>query len=281
MNASGWDPATDCVLAEVDETVIGYGNVRWEDDNDGGRDYATSGRVHPEWRRRGLGRAIHHANVRRLREIAAGHDLPPTVERRLEAWVMESQVGAAALLASEGFTVARYFFEMLRPNLETAVELPMPEGLEIRPMLPEHYRAVWDADTEAFSDHWGAMDTSDQAFTRYFSGPSFEPDIWRVAWDGDEVAGSVANIVMREFNDQTGSQRGVLAGVSVRRAWRGRGLARALVSQSLIALRERGMTEAVLGVDADNPTGALGAAGPKCPQRPKRPSARARSRTSR
>lgn len=256
--ASGWDPVVDCLLAEVDGSIIGYGKVQWAVDTDGGRNYSTHGTIHPDWRRRGLGRAIYHANVRRLREIAAGQDLPPSVERRLEAWIMESQVGALALLESEGFTVARYFFEMLRPNLETAVELPMPEGLEVRPMLPEHYRAVWDADAEAFADHWGGMDNSDQAFERYFSGPTFEPDIWRVAWDGDEVAGSVANIIMREYNAQTGSRRGILAGVSVRRAWRGRGLARALVSQSLIALRERGMTEAVLGVDADNPTGALG-----------------------
>ncbi len=256
--ASGWDPAVDCFVAEVEGSVIGYGKVQWSQDTDGGRNYSTHGSIHPDWRRRGLGRAMYHANVHRLREIAAGQDLPSTVERRLEAWVMESQVGAIALLESEGFTVARTFFEMLRPNLETAVELPMPEGLEVRPMLPEHYRAVWNADAEAFADHWGGMDSSDQAFERYFSGPSFEPDIWRVAWDGEQVAGSVANIIMREYNAQTGSQRGILAGVSVRRAWRGRGLARALVSQSLIVLREHGMTEAVLGVDATNPTGALG-----------------------
>ena len=125
-------------------------------------------------------------------------------------------------------------------------------------MRAEHHRAVWEADKEAFADHWGGMDFSDQAFRRYFSGPDFEPDLWRVAWDGDDVAGSVANVIMREYNAQTGSRRGLLAGVSVRRAWRGRGLARALVAQSLVALRERGMREAVLGVDADNPTGALG-----------------------
>ena len=125
-------------------------------------------------------------------------------------------------------------------------------------MVPEHYRQVWDADAEAFTDHWGGIDVSEQAFDRYFGGPDFEPDLWRVAWDGEQVAGSVANVVMRQYNAQTGSRRAVLAGVSVRRPWRGRGLARALVAQSLAALRERGMTEAVLGVDADNPTGALG-----------------------
>jgi ribosomal protein S18 acetylase RimI-like enzyme len=111
---------------------------------------------------------------------------------------------------------------------------------------------------EAFADHWGGIPNSEATFERFFSGPDFQPELWRVAWDGDEVAGQVNNMVMRELNAQTGSRRGLLAGVSVRRPWRGRGLARALVSQSLVAFREIGMTDAVLGVDADNPTGALG-----------------------
>ena len=256
--AAGYDPLRDCLIAQVGDVVIGYGKIHWVDDTDGGRNYASWGAVHPEWRRRGLGRAILRANHRRLREIAATHDVAPDVARRFETWAAESQVGAMALLESDGFTVARSFFEMLRPNLDDVAEFPVPEGIEVRPMRPEHHRQVWEADIEAFSDHWGGMDTSDQTFRRFFSGPSFEPDIWRVAWDGDQVAGSVSNVVMREFNDVTGARRGLLAGVSVRRPWRGRGLARALVAQSLVALRERGMAEAVLGVDADNPTGAVG-----------------------
>ncbi len=44
---------------------------------------------------------------------------------------------------------------------------------------------------------------------------------------------------------------------SVRRPWRRRGVARALIARGLEALRERGLDEAILGVDADNPQGAL------------------------
>lgn len=256
-HASGYEPEQDCLVAEVDSRMAGYGKVHWVDDTDGGRNYASWGAVHPEWRRRGLGRAILRANHRRLREIAATHELAPDVARRYDSWASETQPGAMALLESEGMSVARYFFEMLRPDLDGVAPLPVPDGIEVRPMLPDHYRQVWEADKEAFADHWGGMDVSEQAFERYFSGPDFEPDLWRVAWDGNAVAGSVANVVMREYNALTNSRRGLLAGVSVRRPWRRRGLARALVAQSLVAFRERGMTDAVLGVDADNPTGAL------------------------
>lgn len=258
-NPTGYDPLRDCLIAQVGDEVVGYGKVHWVDDADGGRDYESWGAVHPAWRRRGLGRAILRANHRRLREIAATHAVGPDVQRRFETWAAETQVGAIALLESEGFSVARSFFEMLRPDLRGDVaEFPLPDRIEVRPMQLEHYRQVWDAGVEAFSDHWGGLAGGDEMFRRYFSGPSFEPDLWRVAWDGDEVAGSVSNVVMRAFNEATGARRGLLSGVSVRRPWRGRGLARALVSQSLVALRDRGMTEAILGVDAENPTGAVG-----------------------
>lgn len=257
-HASNWDPLQDVLLAEVSGQLVGYGKVHWVNDTDGGRNYATWGSVHPAWRRRGLGRTILRANQRRLREIAETQDVSSDVDCRFDSWCNDHQVGAVALLESEGFTPARYFFEMLRPTLDAIEEFPLPDGLEVRPVRAEDHRAIWNADTEAFADHWGGMDFSEQAFERFFSGKDFEPELWRVAWDGDQVAGQVNNMVMREFNEQTGRRRGLLAGVSVRRPWRGRGLARALVSQSLVAFRDRGMTDAVLGVDADNPTGALG-----------------------
>jgi mycothiol synthase len=259
-HADTWDPLRDVILAEVDGSLVGYGKVHWIDDNDGGRNFAHWGAIHPSWRRRGLGRAILRANQRRLREIAASQEAVPGLVRRFDSWANENQLGAVALLESEGFATARYFFEMLRPGLDAGeiTEFPLPEGLEVRPVLPQHHRAIWAADVEAFADHWGSIPNSEAAFQRFFSGPDFQPDLWRVAWDGDEVAGQVNNVVMREYNAQTGSRRGLLSGVSVRRPWRGRGLARALVSQSLVAFRDIGMTDAVLGVDADNPTGALG-----------------------
>jgi ribosomal protein S18 acetylase RimI-like enzyme len=47
-----------------------------------------------------------------------------------------------------------------------------------------------------------------------------------------------------------------VSSVSVRRPWRRRGLARALLASSLVAAREAGYTSASLGVDSNSPTGA-------------------------
>ena len=66
-----------------------------------------------------------------------------------------------------------------------------------------------------------------------------------------------ANVFPKE-NAQFGMQRGWTDPVYVRRPWRKRGLARALLARALLKLKELGMTEAALGVDAQNPNGALG-----------------------
>jgi mycothiol synthase len=258
---SGFDPMADTVVGELDGRIVAYAQARAADDNDGGRNYTVGGEVDPELRGRGIGRAllrhnIRHQRSRAEREAATVASTQP--ERRLESWAYESQSRRARLLESEDFGVVRWFFEMLRPDLDDITEMPMPDGLEIRPVLPEHHRTIWAADVEAFRDHWGAMEDTEHGFSRFFSGPEFRPELWRVAWEGDQVAGVVMNRVMTTFNQESGERRGELAGVSVRRPWRGRGLARALVAVSLRALRDEGMTSAVLGVDAENPTGALG-----------------------
>jgi len=72
------------------------------------------------------------------------------------------------------------------------------------------------------------------------------------------VAGAVWNVILEHENRELNRARGLLDSVFVRRPWRGRGLASSLVGHSLALLRDRGMTSAVLGVDADNPLGALG-----------------------
>jgi ribosomal protein S18 acetylase RimI-like enzyme len=67
----------------------------------------------------------------------------------------------------------------------------------------------------------------------------------------------VRNFIDKEQNARFNRLRGYTENISVRRPWRKRGLARALIARSFHVLKAQGMTEAALGVDTENPSGAL------------------------
>ena len=249
-------PARDVTIAEVHGKPVAFAEREWVDTTDGLREYRIAGAVHPDWRRRGVGSALLANNERLVRELAATHQTErPKV---VGSWSGEHQAGDQALLAGHGFRQVRWFFDMVRPTLDDIPDLELPDGIEVRPVTPDQHRQIWQADVEAFLDHWGGFDASDESMRRFFDRPSTDPTMWVIGWDGNEVAGGVVNAIHPEENEALGVQRAWLHSVFTRRPWRRRGLARALIARSLVLIRERGMTSAVLGVDADNPTGALG-----------------------
>jgi ribosomal protein S18 acetylase RimI-like enzyme len=177
--------------------------------------------------------------------------------RWLQSYVSEGEVGSHALLKAHGYAPFRYAFKMARDLADPIPDLPMPEGVEIRPAEPAHFRRIWEAEREAFQDHWGYTPWPEENYQRFLAFPYYDPSLWRVAWDGDQVAGSVLSYIDPKENERFGRLRGYTEDITVRRPWRKRGLASALIARSLEALRQRGMTEAALEVDAENPTGAL------------------------
>ena len=249
------DPARDMILAEVEGELVAYARVFWNDLVEGGRSYENFGFVHPDWRRRGIGGAMHRHNEQRLREIAEEHvDVAP---KWFGSEGVDADPGNTALLRGDGYTPARYFYEMVAPTLDGLVAPPMPDGIELRPVTRDQYRTIWLASAEAFRDHWGEAEWTEEDWTRFDADPdNADPRFWRIGWDGEEVAGEVTTTVPAEENERHGRARVYVASVSVRRPWRRRGLARALLARSLVAARGAGFTSASLGVDTDSPTGA-------------------------
>lgn len=252
-----FDAARDVTIAEVDGQVVGYGDRRWVDTTlDNLREYRCDGAMLPEWRRRGIGGVLHAENVSRQLQLARTHQTDRS--RSFGSWTSDRMEGAQALLQKAGFEHARWFFEMTRDLEQPIPDLPMPDGLEVRAVTMDMVRQIWQADVEAFKDHWGGFDSSDENLQRWLEDPNFDPRLWVIAYDGHEVAGGVVNAIEAEENEALGVKRGWLHSVFTRRQWRRRGLARALIARSLVLIRDRGMDTGILGVDADNPTGALG-----------------------
>jgi ribosomal protein S18 acetylase RimI-like enzyme len=171
----------------------------------------------------------------------------------------ETQVpGVAEFAAAAGYAPHTYGFLMRRALAEPIVNAPLPAGFEVRPVRPEDHRTIWDADTEAFLDHDEPAERDESDFVTWFAQPAIDSSLWRVAWAGDEVAGSVMTIIWHDENEALGVRRAWLEHVSVRRPWRGRGVASALIAETLLMLRAMGLDEAMLGVHGENPTGAVG-----------------------
>ena len=251
-----FDARRDVVIAELDGVVVGFAGQDWADTRDGEfREYRLWGCVDPAYRGLGIGTALLADNERRAAALAGRHRTDrPAVLRGAAA---EGRPGAR-LLRAAGYEIVRWYFDMVRADLEGVADRQLPDGLELRPVRPDQYVAIWRANREAFQDHWGGSDDSEAAMHRFFDQPENDPTLWLLAWDGDEIAGGVLNGISPAQNAALGIQRGWLHSVFTRRPWRRRGLARALVAKSLILLRERGMTSAALGVDAENAQGALG-----------------------
>ena len=254
-SSDSFDPARDVTIAELDGRVVGVGQREIVDTTDARREYRLDGIVDPAWRGRGIGRALLTENERVARDLAGAQGASAPV---LGSWSWETQPRDRALLEAAGFRPARWFFDMVRPTLDDVVEAALPEGLDLRPIDRSLARAVWDADIEAFADHWGGFDHSEANLERWLNAPTTDLSLWVVAFDGDEIAGGVINSIDPDQNAVLGVRRGWLNSVFTRRAWRRRGLATALVARSLARLRDRDMTSAALGVDADNANGALG-----------------------
>jgi mycothiol synthase len=250
------DPDRDLLLAEVDGVMVGFTIGGWELDNDGGHDYGVWGAVHPDWRRRGIGGALLSWTEARQRQVAASH--PPEVEKRLESWAFTQEASRTALLEANGYAPIRYWFQMDRPSLDDLPQPDFPPGVEVRPVRDDHLREIFEVEVEAFSDHFGGIDDTPEAFQRMVNDPRRDTSLWVVAWHGGEIVGQSLNRINRAENEALGLRRGWVNAVGVRRAWRRQGIGRALVAESLRVLRDAGAETARLGVDAENPHGALG-----------------------
>jgi mycothiol synthase len=253
------DPYQDMLFVEMNGEVIGYNRVWWQKEAlTGDWVYTLIGFLLPAWRGKGIGRAALHYLETRLREIAREH--PQDGQARFfQTFAADTEAAREALLLSEGYAAIRHGFHMVRPLSKPITVAPMPPGLEVRTAQPEQFRAVWEADQEAFRDHWGYVPGTETDYQAWLNQPIFNPDLWQVAWDieTNQVAGMVQNFLNAAENAEYNRQRGYTEGISVRRPWRRRGLARALLTRSLQMFKDMGMTEAALGVDTENLSGAL------------------------
>ncbi|MCB2209499.1 GNAT family N-acetyltransferase [bacterium] len=249
------DPANDMIFAEINGEVVAYSRVAWHQEQDPNhRIYMHFINIMPEWRNNGIELSVLKWCEDRLLAIASDH--PKDSQRFFQTYAEEKKQDFNEMLKSQGYFPARYDYSMSRP-LDEIPEAVLPEGIEVRPASEENVRKIWEASVEAFGDHWGFSEPDEREYENYAGSKYFQPDLWQVAWDGDEVVSSVMNYIDHDYNQKFKKSIGWTENISTRREWRRRGIARALIVRSMHMHKELGMTEVGLGVDTENPNGAL------------------------
>jgi len=227
-------PENLLVLVDEDDRAVGYFDV-WHEGDSADLDMASPALWdetldHAENRARALG-------AKRVRTyFVEGHDLGERVAARgyraiRGSWTMEIEFG-----------------------VEAPAEPVIPDGIELRPYRdPQDEQAVFLALQEAFADHWDFHPVSLETWRDFnVRQRAFDPDLWLIAWSGDEVAGASLNYAERPGDPGYGW----VGTLGVRGAWRRRGVGEALLRRSFAALHARGLRRVRLSVDAESTTGA-------------------------
>ena len=218
------------------------------------------GRVHPDRRGEGIGRALLEWQVARGREIHA--ERHPEAPGRVTVLHQATIGGQEGLLRRAGFTAARWFQVMSRP----LTELPAPrvvDGVELVPFDWPRDEQVRHAHNAAFTEHYGSSERDRTSWETMFTGQrAFRPDLTVLAIGADAGSDAVLGYVLAYVHDAdtaaTGKVDAYYGQIGVVPAARGRGLSKALIGAALQAAADAGCDSASLEVDTDNVDEAQG-----------------------
>ena len=234
------DLGRDTRLVLKGSDVAGYAHGMWTSEEGGPLDCRI--RVHPNYLGRGIGSWA----------LVWGEAL--ATERGSEgvrAQTADRDVAGRALLTSRGYVHVRSSFTMGRKLTPEEDPGATPAGVNIRAFeTGRDARALHEVNEASFADHWGFRSIPYSTFEAgMYGAEGWDPSLAHLALVDGEVVG---HVVALSFE---GDGEVILLGVVP--GWRGRGIAKALLRRAFAELAKRGHHEVRLGVDSQNPTGAV------------------------
>ena len=246
---------TEDVLLVVDEhdQPVGYGE-HWDTAEPHVRKHSYA-EVDPNYTGQGIGGFLLDWIVGRAQ---ATIDRAPAETRVSidQSLPVENKAGQDVLV-SRGFTHIRTYYQM-RITMEQKPQVEIPAGIDIRPLrYPEDFPAAIQAFRESFQDHWGFVaDPFEQTLKRWThfveNDKDFNPEIWYMAMDGEQVAG----ICFCSPKTDEDPEMAWVNTLGVCRPWRKHGVGLALLNHAFANFWQRGTRKVGLGVDGSSLTGA-------------------------
>lgn len=242
------------VIIGKEGDLVGYAEV-W-DIRDPHVSVHSWARVHPDYLGLGLGSCLLDWQEERAR--LAIDKAPSEAKVTLSQVINSKDKCAQALLSKYGYRLIRHFYRMEIELGDKGFQPRWPDGLTVRAFDPSRdLRSTIMAVKDAFKDHWGDVDTpleQEISFWRHWitTDDNFDPSLWFLATQGDQIAG-MALCWPKETEDP---EMGWVDILGVRRDWRRRGIAVALLNHLFAEFARRGKKRVGLGVDATSLTGA-------------------------
>jgi len=231
------------VVITPDRTIAAYADVL-------NRSFVTVsvyGYVHPDHRGVGIGAYLVAWGEHWTRDRMS--QAPENARVVAQNYINSANADGRRLLEASGYIPVRGIYVM-ETRLDGAPPQPRwPEGISVRTFVSDQdERAVFEAVEDAFRDTWGRPRSTFDRFVRMTVTESFDPSLWFLALEGDEIAGVTLC--------KTLAGEGWVDVVGVRRPWRNRGLGLPLLRHSLGEYQRRATRKVSLSVDAESITGA-------------------------
>jgi mycothiol synthase len=216
------------------------------------------GRVDPDYEGLGIGTWLMHWAEARVLQILP--ELDPELRFAPRVNTYREAERPRKLFEKLGYQYIRSSYQMLIEMDTPVPDAQFPEGITLRTYNPgADTVAVYQAQTDSFRDHFGfveePLEEGVKRFAHFWEQGSSDPTLLFLAID--EASGEMAGINLclpKSFDDPDTGWVGTLG---VRRPWRKRGIALALLRHSFNEFYRRGKRKVGLGVDAQNLTGAL------------------------
>jgi mycothiol synthase len=215
----------------------------------------THGWVDPRHTARGLGTAIVAWGLEQARSQIRLAPEDARITNRCQ--VSDADTAAATVFTELGYRADRHDIEMELVFDGPVTVTPLPQGVTVRTMSGEEdISTVSGVVADAFRDHYGWVESSSEQrmerWRNFRAMDEWDDDLVFLAETPDAAVGAIVGI--RSHGAKTGV--GYIGSLAVVRSWRGRGLAKALLTRAFEEYLQRGMRAVALDVDADSLTGA-------------------------
>jgi len=250
----GFNLATDtCVVIASDGKLIGYGEI-WDPEPHTAINYW--GHAHPDYDASSIEAYLLKWAKERARLSVPNAPLEAKVV--LSTFQLSIDEATTRPIREAGFQLIRHSLRMVIELNGKPSEPQWPAGITVQTARTgQDEWAIFLTIREVFKDHWGYVERPiEEEYQRFLhrvnTREGFDPSLWFLAMDGDEIAG--VSLCWNKIHDDPGM--GWVGTLGVRRAWRRRGLGLALLQHSFNQFHQRGFRKIGLGVDAQNLTGA-------------------------